>query len=291
MKPLMILAPSPMRWQAFEQLLGHEERPWLDDLRIRLTEGAQGSRDAFAGLPDGSRLLASACVRRRHDVGVLGHVFTIPPERQRGRARALLQALLSWFDMSGGKWLYLTSPRDLAENVFEKFGFSVLRRSEKVDDNRVTMLRTPAHVGDSPFEKLGGEVEVRDATRADWPLIVALLQHYGGPDPRMTLEESALAAEGTTLDLFTQQQQGACHLMVACRQRRIISLGSVATDQDAGRTYAMTLPHDQPVDGLRQALIDFARARGCQQVDFPMEALARSAAVDESSAAADGATG
>jgi hypothetical protein len=185
--------------------------------------------------------------------------------------------------MSAGKWLYLTTPRDLAEKVFAKFGFRVLRESSDADDRRVTMLRTPAHAGGSPFEKLGGDVGVRDATRADWPLIVALLQHYRGADPRVALAESALAAEATALDLFTQQQQGSCHLMIAYRQRRIIGLGSVATDQGAERTYAMTLPHDQPVDGLRQALIDFARARGCRQVDFPMEALAPSATGDESS--------
>jgi GNAT superfamily N-acetyltransferase len=290
MKPLLILAPSPSRWQAFEQLLGHEERLWLDDLRLRLTEGVRGSRDAFAALPDGSRLLASACVRRRHDVAVLGHVFTIPAQRQRGHARALLQAVLSWFDMSGGKWLYGTCSRELAENVFGKFGFGVLHRSGQRDDDRVTVLRTPAHAGESPFERLGGEVEVRDATRADWPLIVALLQHYCGPDPRVALEESALAAEATALDLFTQQQQGVCHLMVACRQKRVIGLGSVATAETAERTYAMTLPHDQPVDGLRQALIDFGRARGCAQVDFPMEALARSAAAEQSPAGSGEAT-
>jgi hypothetical protein len=127
-------------------------------------------------------------------------------------------------------------------------------------------------------------------TRADWPLIVALLQHYCGPDPRVALGESALAAETTALDLISQQQQGTCHLLVASRQRRIIGLGSVATAQSAERTYAMTLPHDQPVDGLRQALIDFARARGFRQVDFPMEALARSVASAEWSADASRTT-
>lgn len=286
MKPLLILAPSAARWQAFESILAHEEQPWLDDLRLRLTEGLRGSRDAFAAFPDGSRLLACACIRRRHDVGVLGHVLTIPAERRGGRARSLLQALLSWFDMSGGRWLYLTCQREAAENVFAKFGFGVLRRSEDPADGRVTMLRTPAHVGESPFEKLSGKLEIRDATRADWPLIVALLQHYSGPDPRVSLEESALAAEATALDLLTQQHQGACHLMVATRQRRIVGLGSVATGQAAQRTYAMTLPHDQLADGLRQALVDLGRARGFQQVDFPMEALARSATADQSSPAA-----
>lgn len=284
MKPLLILAPSSTRWSAVEQLLGHEERPWLDDLRIRLSEGAEGGRDALAVVPDGSHFLASACIRRRHDVGVLGHVFTTTAQRQHGHARALMQALLSWFDMSGGRWLFLTSPREPAENVFEKFGFRMLHRSGSEDDGRVTMLRTPSHVGDSPFEKLSGQVEIRVATRADWALMVALLQYYRGPDPRVPLEESALAAEPAALDLITQQHQGTCHLMVAWRQKRIIGFGSVATDQTGERTYAMLLPHDQPPDGLREALVDFAHARDYRQVDFPMEALAR--AVDDTSSVA-----
>jgi len=275
MKPLLILAPSPSRWQAAEQLLSHEQQPWLDDLRVRLSEGAEGGQDALAVVPDGSRYLASACIRRRHDVGVLGHLFTIPGQRRCGHARSLLQALLSWFDMSGGKWLYLTSPREVAEGVFEKFGFKVLHRSGNENDSRATMLRTPAHVGNSPFETLSGQVDIRVATRADWALMVALLQHYGGSDPRIALEESALAAEATALELITQQHQGTCHLMVAWRQKRIIGFGSVATDQTSERTYAMLLPHDQPPDGLREALVDFARARDYRQVHFPMEALAR----------------
>jgi GNAT superfamily N-acetyltransferase len=274
MKPLLILGPSPARWQALEELLGHEDEAWLDDLRKRVVEGVDRSQDAVAVIPDGGNLLASGCIRRRHDIGVLGHLFTSPTQRQRGRARLLLQALLSWFDMSGGKWLYLTGPAELAEGLFEKFGFRVLRRLERGAQSRVTMLRTPAHVGESPFEKLAGRMEMREARRADWVLLVALLQHHCGPDPRTPLEESALAAEATALQLVTQQEQGACRLMVACCHDRIVGVGSVATDQVGHRTYAMLLPHDRPPEGLRQALLDFAAGRGYEQVDFPLEALA-----------------
>ena len=274
MKPLLILPPSPVRWKPLEQLLAHEDGPWLEDLRIRLTEEMSGAQDAFAILPEGSHCLAGACIRRRDEIGVLGHVFTSPTHRQRGQARSLLQALLSWFDMSGGKWLYLTSSVEVAEYFFEKFGFQVLRHASGGEHPTVTMLRTPSHVPESPFEKLSNEAEIREASRADWALMVALMQYYAGADPRVPLVESALVAETAALDLITQQQAGNCHLMVAVRQKRVIGIGSIAIDQTGERTYAMTMPHDQQTNGLREALVDYARGRGYRQVDFPMEALA-----------------
>lgn len=273
MKPLLILAPSPSRWSAIEELLAHEDAVWVDDLRRRMTEELEGSQDAFAIIPDGGRVLAGACIRRRNQLGVLGHLLTHADHRRRGYARQLLQSLLSWFDITGGKWLYLTSPHGLTADVFEKFGFRILRRPPQEDHDRVTMLRTPAHVGEDPFDGLSGRVQIRAAKRADWVLVVALLQHHCGPDPRVPLEESAVAAETTALDLITQQEQGACRLMAACCQERIIGLGSVATNQDGPRTYAMLMPHDRPPEGLRPALLEYARVQGYEQVDFPMDGL------------------
>lgn len=273
MKPLLILAPSPSRWPAVAELLADEEALWLDDLRRRMTAELSGSRDALALLPDGGRVLAIAALRRREQFGVLGQLFTHPDHRRRGYARQLLQALLSWFDMTGGRWLYLTSPQALAGEVFEKFGFRPLHGPSAGAGGRLTMLRTPAHVPENPFEGLSGRVHIREAGRADWPLIVALLQYHHGPDPRVPLEESAPAAETTALDLIARQERGECRLVAACCQERIIGLGSVATDQSGPRTYAMLMPCDCPHPGLRPALLECARTRGYEQVEFPMDAL------------------
>jgi GNAT superfamily N-acetyltransferase len=288
MKPLLMLAPSPTRWPTVQELLGHESDVWLADIRKRVVEGVAGSQDAFAAIPDGGNLLASAMIRRRRDVGVLGQVFTHPAQRKRGCARALLQALLSWFDMTGGKWLYLTGPRELAGGLFEKFGFKVLRLMENQEQPRVTMLRVLGRVTESPFDGISGPVKIRDVARADWVLLVALLQHHCGADPRVGLEESGMAAETTALELIEQQERGACRLIAASRHDRIVGVGSVATDQGGPRTYAMILPHDQPPEGLRNAVLEFARKRGFEQVDFPMEALApKPAPADASPAIAD----
>jgi len=269
MKPLLILAPSSSRWPALAQLLDDEDPRLLDDLRIRVSDGVLGARDAFAVLPESSRYLGCACLRRKHDVGVLGQVYTIPDHRRQGRARSMMQALLSWFDMSGGRWLYLTCSREIAEHVFEKFGFRVLHAF----GNSVTMQRALGLLGDNPYERLGESLNIRDVARADWPLMTALLQHYPGADPRVSLEESAIAAESTVLELLTQQKEGACKLKAAWRNKRIVGFGSVATSHAAERTYAMALPHDRPPDGLRESLAMLARADGCRQIDFPMETL------------------
>jgi len=272
-KPLLILGPSPARWPAVAQLLGHEESLWLEDLRRRLVDGVDGSHDAFAAIPDGGQMLAGAGIRRRHDIGVLGHLFTRPEHRGRGYARLLMQALLSWFDMSGGKWLYLTTPAELAGGLFEKFGFRALCRSPQADGARATMLRKLGHTADSPFDKLSGPLRIRDASRADWALLVALLQHRKGADPRVPLAESALTAERTALELLTQQEQGVCHLRLACCQERIVGVGSIAKRPGDKRTYAVLFPHDDRPEGLREAVLEYARVQGYEQVDFPMEAL------------------
>jgi len=285
MKPLLIVPPSPARWQAVQELFCHEETSWLGDLRKRLVTGIDGSQDALAVMPESAHALAGACIRRRHDIGVLGHLFTRTDHRLRGHARLLMQTLLSWFDMTGGRWLYVTSPRELVAGLFEKFGFRLLRQKAGTSQERVTMLRTPVRAGESPFEGADGPVHMRAVARSDWPLLVSLLQHHPGSDPRVSLEESALTAEATALELIDQQESGDCRLIAASRRKRIVGLGSVATGQAGPRTYAMLLPHDHPPEGLRSNMLDFARTRGYAQVDFPLEALAKTTAGGASASA------
>lgn len=273
MKPLMILAPSTSRWSAIEQLLAHEDAALLRDLRARLTKPADGHPDAFAIAPDGSKALACAAIRRSGNIGVLGPVFTRPEFRRRGLARGLLQTLLSWFDMTGGKWLYATSPREICAEMFEHFGFSVLRRYAGDGEDLVTMLRRQGRTPESPFEKLDPRMSVRAARRSDWPLLVALLQHFPGADPRTELDESAAGAERAALEWLAQAEDGACKLTISASGGHVVGLGSLATGQTGRRSYAMLVPHNHPPEGLRNAVLSQAAALGYEQVDFPMEAL------------------
>jgi len=273
MKPLLIMAPAPARWHALADLVGDKGPPWLQDIEQRIIHGVDGGQDAFAVIPEGGRLLANACINRRHDIGILGHVFTRAEHRGLGFARRLISTLLSWFDMTGGKWLHLGTTADLAEGLFAKFGFEITHRVNREPHDGVMMARTADGAASNPLENASGEAVIRDVSRADWPLIVSLLQQRPGPDPRVSSDESAVAAEIAGLELISRQEQGTCKLCAAFCGHRIVSLASVATDQLGERTYAMLMPHSDSPPALREAVLEFARSKGYAQVDFPMEAL------------------
>lgn len=277
MKPLLIVPPAPARWPALLELLRHKGQPWLNDLERRVCEGIPGAEDAYAVMPAGGQYLASGCINKRGDIGILGHVFTRPDHRRRGHARLLTETLLSWFEMTGGRWLYLGTTAELDEGLYRKFGFRPFRRAAWAPHDRLTMLRTGAGVTEDPLADGHEDVAIRDLTRADWPLMVALLQHREGPDPRVPLGESAVTAEVFTLDLVIHLERGACLLKGAFGGPRLLGVASVATDQPGERTYAMLMPCAGAPPQLRQAAIELAHSKGYTQVDFPMEALATAA--------------
>ena len=245
----------------------------MEDLRVRFSDGVPRTQDAAAVWLEGAQASAGAVIRRTGEVGVLAHVFTHPAHRQNGRARALLQTLLSWFDMTGGKWLYLSSPGDVASGMFANFGFRMLHSGAEGDTPAVCMLRTPAHTPDTPFAKASGEVQFRPATRADMVALTALLMHHNGPDPRTSVAETAIGAAATALDLVDQSEAGKFHLTVAARRGRVVGAGTLALEPAGRKTHAMVLPYDQTPAGLRENLLDAARVKGFEQVEFPMDAL------------------
>ncbi len=273
MKPLLIVPPAPARWTAIENLLAEQRPAWLADLKRRICDALPGARDAMAVIPNGGQVVAAACIRRTHDVGVLGDLLTHAAHRGKGHARRLLQILLSWFDMTGGHWLYTTCDAPLYAGIFEKFGFQPLHHAAHDGREVLTVIRTPATVRGGPLPA-EGEAQVRALSRADWPLLVALLQHRAGPDPRVPLAESAVAAETSTMELINQVEQGTAALLGAEISGRIVAAGSVATDQLGQRTFAMCWPHEPPSAVLRAAVIELAASKGYDKVDFPMEILA-----------------
>ncbi len=278
MKPLLLIPPAAARWPALHDLFSHKGPPWTTDIELRFVSGVAGAQDVYAVMPEAGRFMAGACINKWGDVGILGHCYTRPERRRQGYARRLVEALLAWFDMRGGRWLVLTTTGDLAEGVYAKFGFGVLRRLAWQPRERVTMLRARAVGGDDPFADVTGDVTVRDVARAQWPALVTLLQFQLGPDPRVSVAESAVVAELFTLDLLDHQECGKCRLLGAFRGERLVGLASVATDAAGPRTYAMLMPHVAAPAELRDAVRVAAHERDYADVDFPMEALAATTA-------------
>jgi GNAT superfamily N-acetyltransferase len=273
MKPLLIIPPAPARWPPLEDLLRHKGQPWLRDIEQRLLRGVPGAQDAYGVIQAGGQFLASACINKYGDVGVLGHCFTRPEHRREGYARQLVEAVVSWFDMTGGQWLFLGTTAELDEGFYRKFGFLPLRRVAWTPYDHLTMWRPGRGASGDPFVDLTGEITVRDLTRAEWPAMVALLQYCPGPDPRVPLDESAVTADAFTLDLADHLERGACALKGAFRGPRLIGLATVAADRSGEQTYGMLMPHTGTPPELLAAAIEFAHSKGYTHVDFPMEGL------------------
>lgn len=273
MKPLLIIPPAPNHWAALEDLVGHKGEPWLRDIRTRCVDGVAGAEDAFAVVSDGGHFLAVSCINKRLDVGILGHVFTRPECRRRGYARRLMDTLLSWFEMTGGKWLYLGTTAELDESLYRKFDFEPLRRAVWAPYDRLTMLRRSAGVTGDPPTPNDPPPTVRELTRADWPRIVALLQYAPGPDPRVPLEESAVSAELFGLDLIDHRDQKKTLLLGAVSGARLLGMVSLAIDQPGERSYAIVVPHDSSIKALREEVQRRALERGYSHVDFPMDSI------------------
>ncbi len=274
MKPLLIIPPAPARWPALQALSLDEPAVCREDFEKRFAQGVPGAQDALAIIPDGGHVLGCGCVSKRHDLGVLSRVYTQPEHRGRGLGQGIMQTLLEWFEMTGGKWLYATTTADVALGFFEHFGFRTIRRSPRSPQDAVVMVRTGRGLPVDPLSVVDGEISIHDPSRANWPTMATLLYNRPGADPRVGLDESAVTAEVTALELLNRQEAGTCQLKAAFQGPRLVGLGSVATEQSGDRTYAMIMPHAGAPPRLREVLIEFARTKGYEQVIFPLEGLA-----------------
>lgn len=273
LKPLLVIPPAPSRWPGLKQLPLHDDPLAWQDLEQRFAHGLPGAHDAFALALDGGNVIACAAICKRHDLGVLNRVLVRPEHRRRGHGRAVLETILSWFDMTGGKWLYTTTTVDVADGYLAALGFRVLRRAPRTPHDAVVALRRAAGAIEDPLAKGLGNVTIHAVTRANFPTLAVLLYNRSGADPRIPLDESAVQAEQTVLELIARQEANTCVLQAAFQGVRLIALGSLALDVGADRTYGMILPHDAQPPQLRSALLATAHERGFAHLDFPLEAL------------------
>ncbi|MEP0846835.1 MAG: hypothetical protein HRF50_08450 [Phycisphaerae bacterium] len=269
MKPLLVFPPAPGRWCAMEALLADVSDAQRADLQARFCAAMPGAQDAFGVIRDGGHFLCATCVRRSGPVAVLGPIVTRTTHRRQGLAERTLRATLTWFDMTGGERVYATIPAVFSPWL-ERAGFTTLHHVESTADALRTMRRERS-AGRASERGAPSAPLIRSATPADYALLVELLQDHPGPDPRVPLAESAVAAEATVVDWLAQSRHGACHLLVAIQDGRAVGLAVIATDRLGPRTYAVVAPHLGGPAALRSAMVELARGRGYEFVDLPLE--------------------
>lgn len=275
MKPMLIMPPAPARWRSLADLLTEQDPSVIRDAELRFSNGVPDANDAFALVVDGGLTIACASITRRNNVGVLGYVITRPTHRGRGLPAELIESLITWFDMTDGRWLYCATAGAAAGRLCDRYGFRVLHTLARDGREDVFLQRAVDVMIPSPFDALRGETQIRDVSRADWPLIVSLLQHRPGHDPRATVDESAIGAEEFALRLVDDQEQGKCKLLGAWCDGHLTAVGTLAVDTLGEKTFAMLIPFGDAPAALREALLSEGKAKGYRLIEFPMEAVAQ----------------
>ncbi len=121
-----VLAPDDKWSGRLQHLLGHKGEAWRHQIRELLRPEAQGQgvETFFYILHREGAAFSNIMTVEKSGVGVLGHVFTQPEERQKGAASHLMGAALKHFRQRGGRALYLsTGFNSSAFRIYASHGF------------------------------------------------------------------------------------------------------------------------------------------------------------------------
>ncbi|MFM7322361.1 MAG: GNAT family N-acetyltransferase [Armatimonadota bacterium] len=125
--PLRVVQVEPPdeTWRpVVSELLSHKPRPydWHIECAFQGACGALQTRFTLGLL--GDRAVCNIMTVERDGVGILGHVYTWPGERQRGIAKRVLARHLEDFRLRGGKVLVLgTAEGGHAAKLYADYGF------------------------------------------------------------------------------------------------------------------------------------------------------------------------
>jgi GNAT superfamily N-acetyltransferase len=219
-------------------LLGHKGEPWISDIRARLHGDGL---DLFAVATCGEQPVANVWIGASNacpELGVLGHVYTMPEHRRQGLAGRLLQLAVQRFDELGGRWLQLHTGSAGARRLYEAVGFRVILEGESGsgEDGNWAMLR-------------GGEPGVGDAyseCSGEWFVARYGPEHYAGLC--VFLDAVPGAHKAPVLDIDTGMNAEEKLLEAGLGQERGELRISVLLDPANGRPHGLACRRADDVD-------------------------------------------
>lgn len=119
-----VLGPDPDYRDLIGPFLGHKGSIWRWHIEEALDRPLEDLSTRFYLAEVDGRIAGNICTFERGPVGILGHVFTRPDQRQKGVARTVMEALLEDFRAREGRLLSLgTTYGSVAYRLYQSFGF------------------------------------------------------------------------------------------------------------------------------------------------------------------------
>lgn len=118
----VITGPDAEWADRIRTLLSHKGRIWQWQ-NARLLERELPLEGRFYVLHRNGTPFSHIMTGTRRGVGLLGHVWTVPGDRQQGASSALLALLLAHFRDNGGRALLLGTGSPVAERMYARAGF------------------------------------------------------------------------------------------------------------------------------------------------------------------------
>lgn len=164
----VVQAPEPAWASSIAGLLAHKGDPW-NWQNSAVLERELGIDAFFYVLHRKSKPFANIMTVERDGIGIFGHVWTEPSERQKGASSLLMGLQMADFRQRHGRALYLNTGNPIARGLYERFGF---RRIE-ADSSLMSYTNKDIEAWEEDYFAGGGKI-VPLAWR-HWPAACPLL--------------------------------------------------------------------------------------------------------------------
>jgi GNAT superfamily N-acetyltransferase len=244
------MGPDTQLGEAIFRLLGHKGRLWDWQIRQSLDRDDLGMQSRFYVLMKAGVPVSNICSFEVDGIGILGHVYTVPQERQKGAANILMKALLADFDRRGGKALVLGTEYDTHPyHLYAKHGFV------GIEPDNGYMLRYVG--GQEGFEKqyfAPAAVTVEPATFKHWPTVSALtlMKHPARVRLASLGIHGPISAEGPMLAALMPDQPDSERVQM-----------TVASSKATGAALAAATVRQDPFFGKGVDVLDVFFAPAC----------------------------
>ncbi len=115
------------------ELLAHKGDPWIGDIRRRLAGAMEGAQDYYFVARYQDQLVGHVwytTLAGTPELGLIGHVYTVPPFRRRGISARLVEMALDDFRQRGGRAMQLFTSTPYTLDFYGRFEFENLYQNQ-----------------------------------------------------------------------------------------------------------------------------------------------------------------